>query len=1425
MLSYRFDPLVAEWFGDKFESPTEPQREGWKAIGSGQDVLISAPTGSGKTLAAFLICLDRLVKMARAGGLADRMVAVYVSPLKALSNDIARNLDAPLAEIRELAGKRGVALQPIRTAVRTGDTPASDRRKLIRRPPHILVTTPESLFILLTAARSREVLKTAGTVIVDEIHAVAGNKRGSHLSLSLARLERLSNAERGTRIQKIGLSATVRPMEDVASFLIGGSRERSCQLLRFGHQREMDLSVVVPQESLGPVATNEQWEESYDTLARLATQHRTTLIFVNTRRLSERVAHRLAERLGAEAVLPHHGSLSRKLRLEAEDRLRRGDLRAVVATASLELGIDIGTVDLVCQIGSPRSISVALQRIGRSGHWVGAMPKGRLFPMTRDALIECAALVHAIREGELDRLRIPKAPLDVLAQQIVAAVACEEFEESDLFRMVRQAHPYRSLPREDYDAVLEMLSEGVATARGRRGAYLHRDRVHGLVRPRRGARLAAITSGGAIPDTAQYLVLAEPAGTTIGMVDEDFAVESSIGDVFLLGTTSWRVRRVESGQIRVEDAHGAAPSIPFWLGEAPGRTAELSTYVSSLRERVDKMAADGPGRGEGFLTQNCGLDPSGAGQAIRYIAAGKAVLGAVPTARRIVAERFFDEAGGMQLVIHAPLGSQINRAWGLALRKRFCRRFNLELQAAATDDGVVISLTEQHSFPLELAFAFVQPASLRRVLTQALLDSPMFSARWRWNASRALAVLRFAGGRKVPAPLQRMRADDLLAAVFPDQAACAENLSGEIRIPDHPLVRETIGNCLQEAMDLDGLAALLESIHSGTVETVAAETPEPSPFSHEILNSNPYAFLDNAPLEERRARAVQMRRVLDPGQFAAAGALDAQAIETVEREAWPLVRDAEELHDALLTLVALPQRAEWTELFGALAGQDRATSLEMAGRSLWVCAERLALARQIYPAAEARPAIGAVPPGRPLPEGIESSVAEMLRGWFDSVGPRTAGSLCELLQLPEAAVGSALAQLESEGRILRGHFGNASGTRDLEWCDRRLLARIHRRTLGRLRREIEPASSADIMRFLLRWQHAAPGRRLHGTDGTLQVIRKLQGYEISAAAWEARVLPLRVADYKPEYLDRLCLAGEVIWGRMSPHPAFARAIGDASLSPDRRVRSVRPTRSAPIAFLLREDAEWLLPLARGGSSPDAHALSHPARETLECLRERGACFFSDLTRHTRRLPSEIEEALWELTAAGIVTADGFDNLRSLIDPKRRAGARSGRNRRPRHAPGRWTLQEEALAGAVRIGAERSAEALARQLLARWGIVFRDLIRRELFLGRWRTILGALRRMEARGEIRGGRFADAFRGEQFALPEALELLRAVRREKAGRHEIEVSAADPLNLTGIVLPGPRRSASSIETLRFRGGALTEERSVLRLIPGTASIPAAS
>ncbi|MBV8732013.1 MAG: DEAD/DEAH box helicase, partial [Acidobacteriia bacterium] len=925
-----FDPLVADWFRARFDKPTEPQLLGWPVIREGRDVLISAPTGSGKTLAAFLLCIDDLVRRARLGPLPDQTEVLYVSPLKALSNDVHKNLDIPLSGIAALAAERGVLLSPIRTALRTGDTPQRERQQMARTRPHILVTTPESLFILLTAAGPREMLKRVRAVIVDEIHAVADDKRGSHLALTLARLDNLVQQNGGPKPQRIGLSATVKPLDEVAAFL-----SENAAVINVGHRRAMELAVEVPKDELGPVASNEMWGEIYDRVAELIRENRTTLVFVNTRRLSERVAHHLGERLGEDKVLAHHGSLSRAVRLNAEKRLKEGELKAVVATASLELGIDIGTVDLVCQIGSPRSLAVALQRIGRAGHWVGALPKGRLFCTTRDELIECAALVRGIRAGELDRLDIPQNALDILAQQIVACCAAEDWQEDELYELIRRAWPYRALERAAFDSVLEVLCEGIATGRGRAGAYLHRDAVNRRLHARRGARLTAITSGGAIPDTAQYFVVAEPEGTTVGTVDEDFAVESLAGDVFLLGTTSWRIKRVEQGRVRVEDAHGAAPSVPFWTGEAPGRTEELSREVARLREEIDaKRSID-------WLMRECGLDRRGAEQVIEYVVAGRAALGALPSTDCVVAERFFDEGGGMQLVLHAPFGSRINRAWGLSLRKRFCRTFNFELQAAATDNGIVISLGEQHSFPLEVVFEFLRPETVEEVLVQAMLPAPMFGARWRWNATRALAIPRYIGGRKVPPPIQRMRADDLMAAVFPDQAACGENIVGDIRIPNHPLVKETIDNCLYEAMDLNGLRALLANIRDRRIRTVAIETPAASPFSHEILNANPYAYLDDAPLEERRARAVQLRSTLRTDFAEGAGALDPDAIAQVAAEAWPPMRDAEEVHEALCSLVLLrTDRAEAAAFLPALIEARRATEVRIGDRKFWAAAER-----------------------------------------------------------------------------------------------------------------------------------------------------------------------------------------------------------------------------------------------------------------------------------------------------------------------------------------------------------------------------------------------------------------------------------------------------------------------------------------------------
>jgi ATP-dependent Lhr-like helicase len=1338
-----FDPIVREWFISKFGTPTEPQELGWPLIAAGENTLISAPTGSGKTLAAFLLAIDQLVKAARAGELENATQVVYVSPLKALSNDVQRNLDAPLSEIAALAHGRGAPFPSIRTAVRTGDTPASERQKMTREAPHILVTTPESLYILLTAARSRKMLQSTSAVIVDEIHAMADDKRGSHLALSLARLDALV----GSRVQRIGLSATVKPIEEIANFVAPGTK-----IVNTGHRRRMDLAVEVPRDELQAIASNEMWNEVYDRLAQLILEHRTTLIFVNTRRMSERVAHALESRLGKDVVLPHHGSLARRIRHDAEQRLKSGSLRSVVATASLELGIDVGTVDLVCQIGSPRSIAAALQRVGRAGHWRGAIPKGRLFATTRDELIECAAVISAIGKGELESIEVPQNALDILSQQIVAETAAVDWSEDALFKCFRSAWPYRNLPRERFDEIVAMLSDGITTQRGRSGAMLHRDQVNGRIKGRRGARLAAMTSGGAIPDNANYTVVAEPEGKIIGSLDEDFAIETHAGEIVLLATHSWRIRRVETGRVRVEDAHGAPPTIPFWLGEAPARSRELSAEISDIRERIIASYQDEPE----FLLRQCGLDAAGARQAAIYVREGAAALGALPTQKTVVAERFFDEGGGMQFILHAPFGARITKAWGLALRKRFCRTFNFELQAAATDNGLVLSLSDQHSFPLSLVFEFLNSASVEYVLSQALLAAPMFGARWRWNASRALAILRFSGGRKVPANILRMRAEDLLASVFPDQVACAENLTGPPEIPDHPLVRETMDNCLHEAMDLDGLREVLRSIEDGTIRTVAIDTAQASPFSHEILSANPYAFLDDAPLEERRTRAVELRARLGTDTTGGAGILDPAAIEMVTAEVWPELRDADELHDALLTLISLPVTVDWTPWFNELSAAGRASVVVRGGAPFWVATER-----------------------REFADDINATIA----GWMELSGPVTACDLAGRLAFPVEAVEAALRQLETRGQILQGHYRNNQAGADIEWCHRRILARIHRATLSKLRREIEPVSSAEFERFLHQWQHIAPGTQLHGADGLLAVIRQLQGYEAPANGWEPEIVARRIRAYEPELLDELCLSGEVMWGRLSPHPAHL----------DNRV--VRPTRVAPISLFLRNDRDWL---AEPSGSGENAALSHAARDVMDALQRDGASFFTDIVRSAHRLPSEVEDGLWELMAGGLVTADGFDNLRALMDPKRRRGEGREVMRRPRHSGGRWAL--------VKSPHERPAPAqrneyFARQLLARWGVLFRDLLARESSAPPWRDLLPILRRLEATGEIRGGRFVAGYTGEQFAPPEAVDLLRAVRRNAEKFEKGVVAAHDPLNLSGIVIPAVPRTAEPATDLIAR------------------------
>ena len=1420
-----FHPLIARWFTERFGEPTAPQVQGWSLIAEGRDTLVAAPTGSGKTLAAFLWSINRLVEAAHDGTLRDETAVVYVSPLKALGNDIQKNLQEPLAAIRALAEHTGTPLPEIRAMVRSGDTPARERNLMVRRPPHILITTPESLYILLTAQRSRDFLRAARVIILDEIHAVAGDKRGSHLALSLERLDLLA----GRRLQRIGLSATVKPIDAIAQLLVGAGRTTpdgrpECAIVDVGHRRAWELRVDVPSQPLSHVASHEMWAEVYDRVAALAREHRTTLVFVNTRRLAERVAHQLTQRLGEGRVAPHHGSLSRQIRLDAERRLKSGELAVVVATASLELGIDIGHVDLVCHLGAPRALSTLLQRVGRSGHWLGSVPKGVLFPLTRDELVQCAAAVQAARAGELDRIVMPRAPLDILAQQMVAIAGSEEIREDDLWALIRRALPYRDLTRDKFEQVVQMLSEGISSRRGRAGAFLHRDQVHGVLRGRRGARLAAITSGGAIPDTADYDVIEDPQGTFVGKVNEDFAIESSGGDIFLLGNTSWRIRRVEAGKVRVENAHGAPPTVPFWLGEAPARTAELSHAVSSLRQAVADRLGDAGGAAQ-WLVAETGVDQAGAEQIVAYIGETAAVLGCVPTERAIVAERFFDEAGGMQLILHTPFGGRINRAWGLAIRKRFCLTFDFELQAAATDDGIVLSLGEQHSFPLDSVFAFVRTATAKDDLIQALLASPMFTNRWRWNANRALAVPRYAGGRRVPMPIQRMRAEDLMAAVFPEQVACQDNRSGPVTPPDHPLVNETIDNCLHEAMDLDGLQEIVGRIERGELRTVAMETPSPSPMSHEILNANPFAFLDDAPLEERRARAVTLRRT-DPELAAGIGALDQAAIDEVRQQAQPDVRDADELHDHLLSVGLQPEEeaGAWVSYADALIAAGRATVAVWRDDSYreyraYVAAERVALVRAAVPDVRFTPEVTiALPRAGQIELTQDDAIRQIVLGWLVVAGPVTPAALAARLGVRPADVKIALAALEGMGTVLRGRF--TPGIVEEEWCERRLLARIHRLTLGRLRREIEAVPAADFMRFLFRWQHVQPGSQLHGRDGVLQIIGQLQGMELPAPAWEEHVIPARVRLYDPADLEHLCLSGTVTWGRLSASGGMT----EEQSGTGKRSRRQGPGRNSPIAFVLREDLPVFLRVHRDLDATVAR-LSSAAGDVARYLQQRGASFMSDIVKGTRRLPSEVEDALWELVAQGVVSGDGVAGLRQLLHggtrrrDRRRyraygglrpvpngSGVRSGPygaglRTHGRSLPvGRWSLWQ----GSGEVESRSSEEAIARQLLRRYGVVFRDLVARESLAPGWRVLLGFYRRWEAQGQVRGGRFVAGFVGEQFALPEAVEALRAVRRVAEDREVIVVSAADPLNLIGIILPGGKVSSVSGLAIAYRNGA---------------------
>ncbi|MEQ1439408.1 DEAD/DEAH box helicase [Fontimonas sp. SYSU GA230001] len=1374
-----FHPAVAGWFSDCFGQPTAVQQQAWQVTARRRNALITAPTGSGKTLAAFLSAINDLVVEGLEGGLDDAVHVVYVSPLKALSNDIQKNLQAPLAGIRARVKAMGLGDVAIRDAVRTGDTSSLERERMRRAPPHILVTTPESLFILLTSDSGRDMLRTTRSVIIDELHAVAGNKRGAHLALSLERLDALCEKPP----LRIGLSATQKPIATMAELLVG-TTDRPCEIVDTGHVRQRDLAIEIPRSPLSAVMASEVWSEIYDRIAELVAAHRTTLIFVNQRRLAERAARHLAERIGEDHVTSHHGSLAREHRLHAEQRLKSGQLKALVATASLELGIDIGDVDLVVQIGSPRSINALLQRVGRAGHAVRAIPKGRLFPISLDDLAECTALLDCARRGELDRIHIPQAPLDVLAQQIVAEAACREWRLDELHARFVRALPYRDLPLARFEALVRMLADGYSTRRGRRGALVHYDAVNHRIRGRRGARLVAVTNAGTIPDQFDSDVVLAPEDLRIGTLNEDFAFESLPGDIVQLGNTSYRILKVETGRVIVEDAKGQPPNMPFWFGEAPGRSDELSAALSRLRETAMQRLRDGVASCAHGLQTDLGLAPAAAQQLATYYGSATAALGLLPTRERIVFERFFDEVGDTHLVIHAPLGARVMRAWGLALRKRFCRQFNFELQAAALDDSLVLSLGPTHSFPLEDVTRYLHSNSARDVLIQAVLQAPMFPTRWRWVASVALAVARNRNGTRVPPQFQRSDAEDLLTHAFPDAVACQDNLPGDREVPDHPLVLQALTDCLHEVMDLDGFLALLRRIESGATQIVCRDLTAPSPLSESILNARPYAFLDDGAAEERRTLAVRTRGVHEPESAADLGRLDPDAIARVRVELWPEPANADELHDALVVhgFLTGDEMKPWAPMMDALLAARRAARVTAPGSgAIWVAAERLRELRTALPDAELHgdaPALGAA-------VDRTTALRELIRSRLELLGPVTAAELAvPLAPIDAAEVEQALLALEAQGAVMRGDF---TGHGELEWCERRRLARIHRYTRDRRRAEFEPVAPAAFMRFLLAWHGLAGGEQREGPVALEAVLAQLEGCPVAAAAWEADVLPARLRHYDPGWLDQLCASGRVLWQR----------------PPDGDVRKAAPVRTTPIMLLLREQAaHWQ---TQADAEPE---LSAAARAVLGVLRAHGASFFVDLVADTGLLRSQVEEALGELVSHGLITADGFAGLRALIAPAdlkarrlRRGGVRAAFENL--ESAGRWSLTR-ARRTATRDDAAPDAEVeyVARVLLRRYGVVFRKLVEREPQLPPWRELHYVLRRLEARGEIRGGRFVSGCAGEQFALADAAAMLRRFR-DDADPALVVVAGCDPLNLTGTLLPGERVPALPGHRVLLRAG----------------------
>ena len=1443
----QFHPACRNWFRARFGEPTPAQAQAWPAIKAGRHTLISAPTGSGKTLAAFYGAIDELLQKGLRNQLEDGVHVLYVSPLKALSNDIHKNLDMPLDGIAEQLHLLGLPPVDIRIGVRTGDTPANERQKMAKNPPHILVTTPESLYLLLTSASGRKMLATVSSVIVDEIHAMLGDKRGSHLALSIERLQQLCFSSSGQHLQRVGLSATQKPIDMVARYLVGNSNcsddSVDCEIVDSGFRRKLDLRIEVPGSPLSALMSNEVWEELYERLVTLINSHQTTLIFVNTRRLSERLALALSDRLGEGCVCSHHGSMSKDHRHNAEQRLKAGDLKVLVATASMELGIDIGSVDLVVQFSSPKSIATFLQRVGRSGHSVHGTPKGILFPLTRDDLVEASALLQGIREGELDRIIMPEKPADILAQQIVAEVSSpviagdgdQDFlgwDMDQLFQLFANAYPYRDLAREEFDTLVKMLAEGYTTRRGRRGTHLHLDLINNKVRARRGSNLTSLTNGGAIPDMFDYQVVLDPEDIVVGTLNEDFALEALPGDVFTLGTHAWQLLRVDGLKVRVRDAEGMQPTIPFWFGEGPGRTQELSQSVSKLRNQIAELLInESANAAVQWLEDTIALPRSASVQMVEYLQSGMNALGVMPTRDTVVMERFFDEVGDMHVVIHSPYGSRLNRGWGLALRKRFCKSFNFELQAAANEDSIVISLGSVHSFPLDEVYRYLQTATVRDTLIQAMLDAPMFEVRWRWNATRSLAMQRNRNGKRVPPQFQRMDAEDLVAHVFPDQIACQENITGRRDVPDHPLVNQTIHDCLTEAMDIDELEQLIDAIENDRLTLIAKDLREPSPFAQEIINARPYAFLDDAPFEERRTNAIRNRSWADPAEAKDFSLLDAEAIQRVRDEAWPFVSNAEELHDALMTAAYLTaaefKKGDYVLWQQDLVDSGRIVLLRQLKNPVWIATEYLP--RFIALWGDQLAAI-------PLPEFLqaeswekEEALREIVRGRLDCLGPVTAEQLADELQLDKSDINFALTALEVEGFAFQGQFTPISAaamvsaeSAAIEWCERRLLQRIHRYTIDQHRKAIKPVSLETFSEYLFDHQQLIPiqpaeGSTEPGLDGQTRLqntLNLLDGISAPAVSWESDIYPARIPNYDPNWLDVFCISGKVMWGRyVLPLINHRR-----QNQPLQRKRNAGPVKSTPISLVARSNLDIWQALAKAQlGEGEVAAPSASAACIAADLEQHGASFFDQIQSRTGLLKTQLEQGLAELVSLGRVCSDSFTGLRALLTPNHKKP--TSHKRRGRKAmfgvedAGRWSLldtfeQEAGQQKPSRWNAldEEQLERLALLYLQRWGVVFRALIDKETLAPPWRILLVTLRKMELRGNVRGGRFVAGVGGEQFAFPETVDSLRKFKRSRETAATAPfycLAATDPANLINLTMPTRKLPRLASNRVLYRGG----------------------